>query len=413
MALKIKSVDISKLNCDVVVNSLGAGQNVAWYGEVCEALLRGAASHELISLIHSWEHEAITGKIFITDGYNLPAKNIIHIVTPSYQDDKGLKTLERAYKLILIIAYKNNWKNIALPLLGTGSNGYPHSFVLKMVMNLCSVFSTLHPDMNITISMPIVINPGVRELFDQDSVDQLIDNFYKENSKITRKSFNYSKDDFEYIESLDIYELIHNSVRIVEREVGLVLEAPTRNLDIECGFQPKGIVAKKKAALSKPKKSKNELLNGGKRPTLIDMTLLPIMSISCYIDNYIEARYNDEEEKKLVKKYVNEIVSGDIDSSSLKTKHNVEEKRTTVSVSMLMRYILALRMTIEEANSLLCFCGRTFSPISKQDRVYAGIINRKIYDIYIVNGLCLKANVEQIFGYDKLEPADLKGILNN
>ena len=419
MSLRIKSVDIARVKCDVIVNSLGEGQNVAWYGEVCEAILRGAASHELISQIHSWENVAVVGRVFLTDGYNLPSKKIIHVVTPFYRTDKKLKSLEFIYKIVLVLAYKNGWKNIALPLLGTGANGYPHAFVLKMITNLCGAFVSTHPEMEITICMPIIVNQGLHEIFDDIQIDHLIDDYFKENARVNKKAFSFNSSSFAYLEELDIDTILYSSVELLED----YLSGPSYKnkaasiegelIDVNGIPEDSGRVVKTKSKPKKPKKPKELLLEGGVRPVSFDMSILPVFSISCYIDKYIELRYEDEEDRKAVRKYVNEIISGDIDSSSLKTKHNVEEKRTTVPVPMLMRYVLALRMTLEEANDLLCFCGRMFSPISKQDRVYVGIIKRRIYDIYIVNGLCLKANVEQIFGYDKVEPKDLKIIFDN
>ena len=66
---------------------------------------------------------------------------------------------------------------------------------------------------------------------------------------------------------------------------------------------------------------------------------------------------------------------------------------------MLMRYILALHMNKKEANDLLLFCGKSFSPVSKEDVAYEQIIELKKYDVNAVNGLCLKFGIEPIFKY--------------
>ena len=56
-------------------------------------------------------------------------------------------------------------------------------------------------------------------------------------------------------------------------------------------------------------------------------------------------------------------------------------------------------MNKHEADDFLLFCGKTFSPVSKEDFVYEQIIKLKKYDITAVNGLCLKYGVDPIFKY--------------
>ena len=60
-------------------------------------------------------------------------------------------------------------------------------------------------------------------------------------------------------------------------------------------------------------------------------------------------------------------------------------------------------MSRKEADELLLFCEKAFAPagVSKADKVYTYLIEHKVYDIYKVNGLCLKENVDQIFAYAK------------
>jgi hypothetical protein len=56
---------------------------------------------------------------------------------------------------------------------------------------------------------------------------------------------------------------------------------------------------------------------------------------------------------------------------------------------------------MEEANDLLLFCGKAFSPVSKEDTTYKILIEMKKYDIYQVNDLCDKKQIKRIFNYDK------------
>ena len=128
-----------------------------------------------------------------------------------------------------------------------------------------------------------------------------------------------------------------------------------------------------------------------------------LFPITNYIDKYIENRYDNETDRKLIRNHVKETVSGDAYSTSLKAKHNNKKTRSTVSKSMLMRYILALHMTRKEADELLLFCEKAFAPsyVSKEDKIYTYLIDHKIYDKYVVNGLCHKEGLDPIFAYIK------------
>jgi O-acetyl-ADP-ribose deacetylase (regulator of RNase III) len=59
-----------------------------------------------------------TGKAKITKGYNLPAKYIIHTVSPVYAKVNGKKAqlLSNCYKNSLLLAEKYNCRSIAVPV---------------------------------------------------------------------------------------------------------------------------------------------------------------------------------------------------------------------------------------------------------------------------------------------------------
>lgn len=69
-----------------------------------------------------------TGKAFITKGYNLPAKYVIHTVGPiiySKVTEKEKQELINSYTNCLEVAKENNIRNIAFPCISTGEFRFP------------------------------------------------------------------------------------------------------------------------------------------------------------------------------------------------------------------------------------------------------------------------------------------------
>ena len=116
MPFDIIDRNIVEMNCDAIVNSanhlvaVGSGVDYQIYQKAGEQLFK---AREKIGVIDY-------GQAVITDGYNLAAKKIIHTVSPVYDGTNSCKDLlENCYKNSLRLAYQNNCKSIALPLLAS------------------------------------------------------------------------------------------------------------------------------------------------------------------------------------------------------------------------------------------------------------------------------------------------------
>lgn len=78
-----------------------------------------------------------TGKAFITKGYNLPAKFIIHTVGPIIYDevtDKEIKELQECYINSLNLAKENKIRTIAFPCISTGEFRFPKEEASKIAI---------------------------------------------------------------------------------------------------------------------------------------------------------------------------------------------------------------------------------------------------------------------------------------
>jgi O-acetyl-ADP-ribose deacetylase (regulator of RNase III) len=83
-----------------------------------------------------------TGEARITNGYQLPAKYVIHTVGPVWHGgEKSEATLlASCYKNSLNLAIKNNIRTIAFPNISTGVYRYPKSEAAKIALREVSAF---------------------------------------------------------------------------------------------------------------------------------------------------------------------------------------------------------------------------------------------------------------------------------
>ena len=84
----------------------------------------------------NFKTEMIVGEVRVVDGFDL-GMDIIFIQGPvAYEYDDPLPVLLDTYKHLLNKIESYGYKNVVMPSLGTGTYGYEHEDVAKMVMNL-------------------------------------------------------------------------------------------------------------------------------------------------------------------------------------------------------------------------------------------------------------------------------------
>lgn len=140
MPLKIIRTDITKMNTEAIVNTANAHPAV---GTGCDyAIYKAAGYSELLGYRKAKIGFVPEGKAFITPGFQLSAKYIIHAVSPRYRNGhigEELK-LRSCYQNCLRLARKHGVQSIAFPLISTGGFGYPKEEGMRIAVDEINAF---------------------------------------------------------------------------------------------------------------------------------------------------------------------------------------------------------------------------------------------------------------------------------
>lgn len=204
MPFEIIRNDITKVNVDVIVNA--ANTNLRIGGGVCGAIFHAAGSEKLKKACDEIGYCPV-GKAVITDGFNLPAKYIIHTPGPIWEDGTGGEAtlLEGSYKNALELAIKHQCSSIAFPLISTGIYGYPKKEALQIAISTISDF-LLNNDMFVYLVVFDKQAFGLSEKL-HDSIKEYIDEHYVEEVEETyhrriEESFDVESEDVYLSESI-------------------------------------------------------------------------------------------------------------------------------------------------------------------------------------------------------------------
>lgn len=155
VVLESKYMNITKCNCECIVNSLGPQTNV--FGAICNSVVETANSDEISNMLKD-NPTADIFQMFVTDAGKLPSKHIIHIVMPfKSMDTNHNDNLRKAFSLVIDKAISLGYKSIGIPYIGTGANGYQNEDIAATINSILFEYQ-YKENINMKI-VSIVYNP--------------------------------------------------------------------------------------------------------------------------------------------------------------------------------------------------------------------------------------------------------------
>ena len=340
MPLTIVRNDITKMDCDAIVNA--ANCSLLGGGGVDGAIHR-AAGPELLEECRKLGG-CETGKAKITKGYKLPAKYVIHTVGPVWEGGKhGEKELlSSCYRESLALAEKNDCRSVAFPLISAGVYGYPKAEALRVAADACMEFLQDH-EMMIYIVIFDKSALAVSEKLFADVRRYVDDNYVDEHS---------DKD------SLKRRRMM-NGLLGIQQEMKAAESLPMV-MDMEAEEErPSLVTSSLVRAIEQIDESFSQMLL-----RMIDEK--GMTDAECYKKANID--------RKLFSK-----IRGDV---------NYKPKKITV-----IAFAVALELNIDETRDILMKAGYALSHSSKFDIIIEYLIKKGVYDIFEMN--------EVLFSFDQ------------
>lgn len=144
MPFKIVRNDITKMRCDAIVNTAKTKPII---GSGCDyAVYKAAGKRRLSEYREKNIGEVPEGDVFLTPGFRLPARYIIHAVSPLYIDGAHgeEEKLRVCYRKSLSLAWEQRCRSIAFPVISTGSFGYPKQEGIRIAADEIQAFLQNH-----------------------------------------------------------------------------------------------------------------------------------------------------------------------------------------------------------------------------------------------------------------------------
>ena len=360
MAFKIVRNDITKMNTEAIVNT---ASDHAVVGTGCDsAVYEAAGFDELLTYRKEKIGFVPEGEAFITPGFNLQAKHIIHAVSPLYMggSEGEEEKLRSCYRKSLQLAKENNIRSIAFPLISTGGFGYPKEEGLRIAVDEINAF-LLNNEMQIYL---VVFDDKAKSLGRRiyPELEEYIDQNYVEDKR--REEYGGGFYGATKLSLGNPTEPLSN-VRLVGRRC-LRAEEPRRKETASKAWKPVMMDAVFEEASEAP-----FLDFEGEHQSRLEERMRHISdTFSQYLMYLIQDKKMENAEV-----YKRAIVDKKIFS---KIKNNVDYHPQKLTALCLC---VGAKLNLDESRDLLARAGYALSPCDKTDIIFSYFIENEIYDM--------------------------------
>lgn len=142
MPFQIIRNDITKVEADAIVNTANPLPEV---GGGTDWAIHEAAGPELLEAREKIG-EISVGESVSTPAFGLPAKYVIHTVSPAWEGGRNgeEELLRKAYDSALSLADELGCRSVAFPLMAAGTYGFPHDVALSVAIRAFTDFLLDH-----------------------------------------------------------------------------------------------------------------------------------------------------------------------------------------------------------------------------------------------------------------------------
>ena len=354
MPLNLVRNDITRMHVDAIVN---AANNSLLGGGGVDGAIHRAAGPELLKECRKL-NGCETGQAKITRGYNLPSKYVIHTVGPIWRGGGygEAELLASCYRNSLRLARAYGCESVAFPMISAGVYGYPKAQALQIAIREITDFLTGE---DMTVYMVIFTGEAV---------------------EITGKLFGAIR---AYID--DVYVDTHyDAAREADRSLKIHGNVSMPDLAGKPKNKPRSIIHPR---------TQEPLYDGGFSqytgavPSLDEMLAQMDEGFSAMLLRKIdERRMTDAECYK----------RANIDRRLFnKIKNNPAYRPGKQTV---LAFAVALGLSLEETREMLSKAGFSLTHNSKSDIVVEYCIMNHIYDIFEINQVLFKLDLQPL-GY--------------
>ncbi len=374
MPFQIVRNDITKMYVDAIVNTANP---MPGYGSGIDTAVYEAAGVEKLLAKRQEIGVIERGQSVITAGYDLPAKYIIHTVgTAWHGGDQGEEDIIRdCYRSVFDLAVANDVESLAIPLLASGSYGFPKGIALRIALSEIESFMADH-DLELYL---VVFDEKSFALSSElyGDIDAYInDNYVEEKVKEEYHVSHISEPEGTPVASVmsvmgsaegscgrgtGLSNII-SGIRHKDKK-GAKLKPSSEDVVYDESMceetEPDAMIC---AAPYAPQKSLDEVIND------LDKTFMEM--VFSFADEKGMTDVEVQKRANLDRKAFSKLKCGTTKNPS---------KATALALAV------ALMLNLDDTRDLLSRAGFALSPCSKQDLIVQYFIEREVYDIYAIN----------------------------